>query len=361
MNPSVRPKQLEVGHCFEQDNEGQYSSIQPFTALKAQSLQVLTMRQHFVVADSTFSRSEQLWHPIFTLPAMCVWTSWAKCTTNAGASRASTVTWVSSWEFSFPDAGRSFDVLLIVSLKFYVSITVLQRSQGYQVFDFCFSHDSQSRSSRGLDLEILIVGTRHVFDCITGRTVAILILSDIDFFMPETAGPRLVWLWIPINRSSSKNVHHIPDIPAKRDLLILVWTQFSVHILRLCCSAAGLWNSLPVVFVECPWPAWKVVFFSKLQVSHHTSRNHSSRSYRKTHSLDPRVCQGHAYMLFNQQYMIYPATFLQLFFFKVYGAQFTFENIPANICKLSGNFPNPSFCWCLCKRFNAGDQEVWWG
>ena len=273
MNPSVRPKQLEVGHCFEQDNEGQYSSIQPFTALKAQSLQVLTMRQHFVVADSTFSRSEQLWHPIFTLPAMCVWTSWAKCTTNAGASRASTVTWVSSWEFSFPDAGRSFDVLLIVSLKFYGSITVLQRSQGYQVFDFCFSHDSQSRSSRGLDLEILIVGTRHVFDSITSRTVAILILSDIDFFMPETAGPRLVWLWIPINRSSSKNVHHIPDIPAKRDLLILVWTQFSVHILlRLCCSAPGLWNSLPVVFVECPWPAWKVVFFSKLQVSHHTKQ-----------------------------------------------------------------------------------------
>lgn len=189
MNPSVRPKQLEVGHCFEQDNEGQYSSIQPFTALKAQSLQVLTMRQHFVVADSTFSRSDQLWHPIFTLPAMCVWTSWAKCTTNAGASRASTVTWVSSWEFSFPDAGRSFDVLLIVSLKFYVSITVLQRSQGYQVFDFCFSHDSQSRSSRGLDsdLETLILGTRHVFDSTTSRTVAILMLSDIDFFMPETA------------------------------------------------------------------------------------------------------------------------------------------------------------------------------
>eukprot|EP00434_Breviolum_minutum_P024430 symbB.v1.2.021574.t1/scaffold1869.1/size97865/8 len=44
---------------------GQYRSIQPFTALKAQSLQVLTMRQHFVVADSTFSRSDQLWHPDF--------------------------------------------------------------------------------------------------------------------------------------------------------------------------------------------------------------------------------------------------------------------------------------------------------
>lgn len=230
MNPSVRPKQLEVGHCFEQDNEGQYSSIQPFTALKAQSLQVLTMRQHFVVADSTFSRSEQLWHPIFTLPAMCVWTSWAKCTTNAGASRASTVTWVSSWEFSFPDAGRSFDVLLIVSLKFYVSITVLQRSQGYQVFDFCFSHDSQSRSSRGLDLEILIVGTRHVFDSITSRTVAILILSDIDFFMPETAGPRLVWLWIPINRSSSKNdSSHTWHTCEKRSIDSIVNPIFSPH------------------------------------------------------------------------------------------------------------------------------------
>ena len=140
------------------------------------------MRQHFVVADSTFSRSDQLWHPDFHFACDVRLDIMSQVHNERGC--------IPCFNCDLGVKLRVFlsgrrtelwlDVLLIVSLKFYVSITVLQRSQGYQVFDFCFSHDSQSRSSRGLQLEILILGTRHVFDSITSRTVSILMLSDID-------------------------------------------------------------------------------------------------------------------------------------------------------------------------------------
>ena len=186
--------------------------------------------------------------------------------------------------------------------------------------------------------------------------------------MPETA-QRLVWLWIPVNRLSSKNdSSHTWHTCEKRFIVNPIFGPHPFEAVLQCRRTleqptGGICGmSIRCVQSHVFFPTGLSPHQATIQAPCIETYTLLTQGFLKDMSLRFLTSSISWYILQHSCNSFFLNLRPQNLRLKV--------SLPAaNICKLSGNIPTPSYCRCfssqtrLCQsnRFNAGGQEVWWG